>query len=179
MPGVLQTEAYASAIFGYRVDIKESAVKVRIESRMRRRQRLLSRTGPSEYLVVLDESVLHREVGGAAVLAEQLASLLQIIAETSILVRVLPFAATAPVGLIGPFLILDMGDDDDAVLYREKYSSDEMVRSRREISEHRDVFERVWRLALDDSASKRLIGQRAEISRIAAQNRPSGYNESA
>jgi transcriptional regulator with XRE-family HTH domain len=174
LPGLLQTEDYASAIFGYGLDIPESTIKVRIEARLQRRQRLLSRTGPSEYLIILDESVLYRDVGGQAVLAEQLLTVLQVMAETSILVRVLPFAAAAPVGLLGPFLILDMGDEQEAILYREKHSSDEIVRSRREINEHRDVFERLWRLALDDSASAKLIKQRADVSRAAAEAGPSG-----
>ncbi|WP_327048121.1 helix-turn-helix domain-containing protein [Microbispora sp. NBC_01189] len=60
VPGLLQTDAYASALLG-----DETAVAARLE-----RQAVLSRATPEPptFRCVLDESVLHRLVGGPEVM---------------------------------------------------------------------------------------------------------------
>jgi hypothetical protein len=108
-------------------------------------------------------------------MAEQLRYLLTLMKEPNIWVRVAPQAAVATIALLGPFTILDLGDEEDAVLYRETYLIDEIVHAAREIKRHRAIFEQMWELALDEAASARLIEARAAALRSALDRpAPSG-----
>jgi transcriptional regulator with XRE-family HTH domain len=163
VPGLLQTAAYAHAIFAsYADDFDETTIKTRIDARLGRRDQVLYRPDPPDYLLILDESVLWREVGGAAVMGEQLYELLRLIRGTSVQIRVVPFAAAASIAILGPFTMLDLGNEENAILYRESYIVDEIVYSRRILDRHRTVFEQLWSLALNDEASARLIEDRAD-----------------
>src|SRR5262249_10672492 len=99
IPGLLQTPAYATTIFtssaGWMDIVDESAAKVRMEARLRRRERVLSRPNPPDYLALLDESVLHRVVGGPEVMSEQLHGLLRVIHNGHVWIRILSFATGA------------------------------------------------------------------------------------
>ncbi|MEN3304315.1 MAG: hypothetical protein V7603_517 [Micromonosporaceae bacterium] len=172
IPGPLQTPAYARAMFtGYVHDLSEDTIRARIDVRLRRRE-IFYRPDPPDYLAILDESVLWREVGGRAVMGEQLSELLKIMADTAILVRIVPFAAAASIALLGPFSIFDLGAEENAVLYRESHTADEIVHARRLIGRHREVFERLWPEALDDAASAGLIKKRADAMLGAAHQEP-------
>src|SRR5690606_7035148 len=64
IPGPLQTRRYASAIVSALIDaLSDVKQQVVLEARMRQRDQLLNREDPPTYLVILDESVLLREVG--------------------------------------------------------------------------------------------------------------------
>ncbi|MEV5972041.1 helix-turn-helix transcriptional regulator [Streptomyces sp. NPDC051921] len=87
MPGLLQTPEYAHALFS-RVSNGES-VEDRVRARMSRQQRFLSEDGPL-YIVVLDESCLRNVVGGASVMRDQCAHLLEVGKRPNIAVQVAP-----------------------------------------------------------------------------------------
>ncbi len=165
MPGLLQTPSYASALFRvglpHVTGLDNEKIQTRVNTRLQRKERVLGRSNPPRYLAILDESVLYREMGGPQVMAEQLHELLRMMHKSNVNVRIIPFSA--PVGMLGPFTILDMGDEQDAVLYRETDTGDEIVRVRREIISHREWFERLWAAALSDEESIRLVRSRAQI----------------
>jgi transcriptional regulator with XRE-family HTH domain len=164
VPGALQIRAYAAEIFRIHLaGLSDETIRVRINARMDRRERLLSQPSPPKYLAVLDESVLFRAIGGPQVLREQLLDLLQVMAGTpTVHVRILPFTASVPIALVGPFSILDMGDHQPPILYREGPLGDEIVSSERELAEHRETFERLSQLAYGERESKEIIRQRAD-----------------
>jgi transcriptional regulator with XRE-family HTH domain len=175
VPGPLQTRAYAEAIFArYRHDLPEATISTRIDVRLRRADHTIYRPDPPDYLAILDESILWRPVGGPAVMGEQLQALRRVMDQTNVLVRIVPFAAAASIALWGPFTILDLGGEQNAVLYREGYKTDEILHSRREISRHRDAFEQLWPLALGDAESAALMQERAQAMRAAAHHETSG-----
>jgi hypothetical protein len=95
VPGLLQTERYAlaalSASFvGRRTPaFVESAVRFR----MMRQWNVFERSHPLHFGAVLDESAVHRALGGSEVLREQLRHLLNLTDEANIEIRILPFAA--------------------------------------------------------------------------------------
>jgi transcriptional regulator with XRE-family HTH domain len=162
VPGPLQTRAYAEAIFeftGY--DFSPLERRTRIEVRERRRDQMLGRVDPPGYLVVLDESVLHREMGGAKVMAGQLQQLLAFTRYPHIVLRVVPFAAAASLATLGMFTILDLGDEENAVLYRESSITDEINHSVDVIGRHRKGFDRLWDSCLSEQASARQIEARS------------------
>ncbi len=162
MPGILQTAGYAEAVFGtFADDFDEATVRTRVEARLSRREQVLYRPDPPEYLLILDESVLHRKIGGAAVMGEQLNELLAMMRETSLSVRVVPFDAPASIAILGPFTLVDLGDESNSVLYRESFKDDEIVHSARLLERHRTLFDQMWSTALGDAESAERVRQRA------------------
>jgi transcriptional regulator with XRE-family HTH domain len=106
VPGLLQTEDYARAmICAGRPDIDAEEVDQRVRVRMNR-QSLLSQDDPLDLWVVLDEAVLHRPVGGRAVMRQQLDHLVKAAEQPNVTLQVLPFAAGAHAGMDGTFSIL-------------------------------------------------------------------------
>jgi transcriptional regulator with XRE-family HTH domain len=171
IPGILQTAPYAEAVVRILGEgMSEEAIRTRIEHRLRRRDQVLYRDDPPDYLAILDESVLFRRVGGPAVMAEQLLEIVQIMEETPILVRVVPFAEAATIALLGPFSLLTLGSAKDELLYRENNYSDEIIHSERMTKRHRDTFEQLWARALSDERSAELIRDRAADMIKAAEN---------
>lgn len=91
VPGLVQTEAYARAVVRRGLpDASTDEVERRVGLRMRR-QRILSDPAHCRLWAVIDESVLHRAVGGAHVLRAQLAHLLDVTTSPNITLQVVPF----------------------------------------------------------------------------------------
>lgn len=91
IPGLLQTEDYARAVMTHgRPHHATDDIEQRINVR-RRRQRILARPGAPHLWVVLDESVLHRPIGGRKVLDGQIEALLEATSLPHITVQILPY----------------------------------------------------------------------------------------
>jgi transcriptional regulator with XRE-family HTH domain len=163
-PGYLQTESYATPIVNFFQDLlPEQTRAVRLELRTLRHAHIFDRPNPPQYLLVIDESVILRQIGGPQVLAEQLQRFLEEIENGRLRCRVLPHADPALAALLGPFRLLDLGDDNDdsnAVLYREAQARDEILQDPDEVARHRRIFEQMWENALHDDESERLIRAR-------------------
>lgn len=91
VPGLLQTEAYATALLG-----DEDKVAARLE-----RQKVLVHEPAPAVVVVLDEAVLYRRIGTRETMAEQL----QRLAESPACVQVLPADAETYLGVDGSFVL--------------------------------------------------------------------------
>jgi transcriptional regulator with XRE-family HTH domain len=105
VPALLQTPDYARAVIGaVRPDLPRSEIDRRVELRMRR-QGLLDQERPPEMRVLLDDTVLRRPVGGAAVMAAQRRRLLADAGRPAVTIQVLEVAAGAHAGMDGPFTI--------------------------------------------------------------------------
>ncbi|MEU6645908.1 helix-turn-helix transcriptional regulator [Saccharomonospora sp. NPDC046836] len=91
VPGLLQTEDYARAIVTHGLPENASAAEEgRVALRMRR-QRLLFRPNAPRLWAVVDESVLHRPIGGRAAHRAQLDQLLELTTMPHITVQVVPY----------------------------------------------------------------------------------------
>lgn len=91
VPGLLQTEDYALAVASSgNPDSATDEVIDRVRLRMSR-QKVLARPDAPRLWAVMDESVLHRPIGGAAVFREQLDRLLELTRLPNITVQVVPF----------------------------------------------------------------------------------------
>ncbi|HEV7762359.1 MAG TPA: DUF5753 domain-containing protein, partial [Acidimicrobiales bacterium] len=114
VPGLLQTAAYATAVEGLDVDPPgPDEVARRVAERLAR-QRVLDRDDPLQLLAVLDRGILGDEVGGPAVMAEQVAHLAEMNERSNVTVRLLS-AAGRIAASNGPFKLLT-GDDPDPFL---------------------------------------------------------------
>jgi hypothetical protein len=173
LPGVMQTRAYAESVLEYWVDdLTDEQRATRAEIRIRRREQLLNRPDPPDLYVVLDESVLMREVGGKKVMADQLQQLLELANRSYVSMRVLPLADAARFVVLGVFHVFDLGDEENALLYKETGVTDEIIHTRDRVSQHRRRFEQMWEAALNEDASARLIEARAAGMRAALDRQP-------
>ncbi|MDT0380365.1 helix-turn-helix transcriptional regulator [Streptomyces sp. DSM 42041] len=103
VPGLLQTEDYARALL--RVGFPgapDEELDRRVALRMAR-QSLLARRKDVRLWAVLDETVLRRPVGGAAVMRGQIDRLAEAAAAPNISLQILPYAAGPHPGMFGPF----------------------------------------------------------------------------
>ncbi len=162
LPGLIQTHEYAKHIIDFWDDeLSEDVRTVRLEVRMRRKQ-VLDRPDPPEYLLVLDESVLLRSIGGPLVMADQLDELMKLMNRPNFTARIVPLAAGAQLATLNPFIVIDLGDEENAILYREAYLVDEVVQAPDKIRLYRGRFEDLWHAALSPEQSMELIREHAK-----------------
>lgn len=162
VPGVLQTPEMADYILNYwqGVVIGEEQRRIRHEVRMLRRRQIVERDGAADYRLVLDESVLARDVGGPRLWAAQMDELEKLLGLNAVHIRLLPLAKGGLMGMLGPFAIIGM-EENDAVIYRETWDKDEIVDDASVVSDHQRYFESMWAEALAEDASARLIKAKA------------------
>lgn len=107
VPGLLQTDEYAHAVIEAGADVRDPETLQRRTALRMARQSVLSRDPAPSLCVVMDETVLVREVGGRAVLRRQLRRLYDASLRPGVELRLLPFSAGAHAALTGAFVIFD------------------------------------------------------------------------
>ncbi|MFE9916145.1 Scr1 family TA system antitoxin-like transcriptional regulator [Micromonospora sp. NPDC005553] len=113
VPGLLQTEDYARAIFESDRLLDADEVERRLTDRMDS-QRILYGDRPPHVVAVLDESVLRRRVGGRKVMCEQSLHLARLATEhPRVQLHVVPRSAEEYPGLNGPFILATVDDHSD------------------------------------------------------------------
>jgi transcriptional regulator with XRE-family HTH domain len=168
IPGVLQTPAYADFVLAsWNDELSDDDRRVRHDVRMLRRRQMIERADAPDYFVVLDESILARNVGGEEIMAAQLDTLVESARIPSVHIRVVPLVEGGVFGLLGPFALVDMDEEDpgDAVLYRESWTGDAVIHNQREVRKHRGYFERLWKESWSEDVSLRFIGAKAATLR--------------
>jgi len=169
IPGMLQTPAVADSVMNWWDENQTGPGRqVRYDVRMLRQQRIIDGDDPPVYLLILDESVIRRNLGGAAVMAEQLEALAAMASRPNVHLRIVALDEGGIVGMVGPFTILSLADDDpdDAVLYRESDIRDSLIHEVDQVRRYRGIFERVWTtVAYQEPASLRLINAQAAVLR--------------
>lgn len=108
VPGILQIEAYARAVLAADPDSDEP-VDARVTGRLERQQ-ILSRPHPPMVSVVLAEAVLHRCVGSAEVMHDQLIYLAETGEQPRITIQIIPATVGMHTGLGGAVAIADTED---------------------------------------------------------------------
>jgi transcriptional regulator with XRE-family HTH domain len=170
IPGMLQTRAYGDYVLDFWKDeLTEKDQDVRLDVRVRRREFVMDAPDPPDYLVVLDDSVLQRRVGGPEVMADQLDSLLEMTKSPKVIVRVFPFSSPAPLTMLSHFIILDLGDEENAVVYREGQLTDYIEHSTQIIQIYRRRFEQLWENAMSEEESRVYIAEIAASMRAPSE----------
>ncbi|GII86591.1 transcriptional regulator [Sphaerisporangium siamense] len=106
VPGLLQTQAYARAILATSPGTSGEELDERLTQRMRR-QAILGREKPPMISVIVDEAVLHRSIGGAEVMREQVKYLIEIAQHPMVTIQVVPYETEAHCGLAGGFIVAE------------------------------------------------------------------------
>nr|WSY55378.1 helix-turn-helix domain-containing protein [Streptomyces sp. NBC_00886] len=110
VPGLLQTEEYARAVFAmWRPQLDGEVVEQRLTARLAR-QEIFSRRPAPHLSFVIEEAVLLRPLGGEAVWRGQLEHLMLIAEKRSVEIQVLPLSRQEHAGLAGPFTLMEMKD---------------------------------------------------------------------
>ena len=166
VPGLLQTPEYARALFSSRLVPADAEQRDRdVEVRMVRQRQLYAEEKPLELAAILDESVLHRPVGGPKVLCGQLEHLLIAAELDTVTLQVLPTGAGAHPGLDGGFTLLTFGDlGEPDLAYVEHITGSVHLEKVEDVSRCSLAFDRLRSTALSPADSmvllERLIAQR-------------------
>lgn len=108
---------------------------------------------------VLSEAVLHRQVGGAEVMREQLARLRDAASRPNITVQVLPFSVGAHPGMTGPFTMVRFVERSMDVVFVEQRGGAVYLEHPVNIDMHEATFERLADLALSEDDTVALLNE--------------------
>jgi hypothetical protein len=162
--GLLQIEGYARAIFSHgRPEMADERVDQLVALRMRR-QEIFSRPDAPRVWMVLDESVLHRPIGGMKVLKQQIEYLLEMSAMAHVSVQILPFSRSG-LSAEHAFSLLRFGEPElPNIAYVEYLTGAHYIEKREEIEKYSRALDM---LAVDSETPERsralLAKRRAEI----------------
>ncbi|GGK86397.1 transcriptional regulator [Sphaerisporangium melleum] len=106
VPGLLQTPAYAREILAVTPGITPAELDERLANRLQR-QNVLQRAQPPVMNVVIDEAVLHRVIGDAVIMREQLVHLLETANRPHVTIQIVPSTVRAHCGLMSGFIIAE------------------------------------------------------------------------
>jgi transcriptional regulator with XRE-family HTH domain len=162
IPGLLQTEAYARAVFEawQAVDGTENT-EADIEARLAR-QAIFERPMPPSYGAVVDESVLYRGVGGPKAMHEQLLHVAEMSERPRISVQVLQVGVGAHVGLLGGFDMAGFGDASPGIVYLESPGEGETTKHPATVARIGITYDALRDHALGVTASRDLLRKVAE-----------------
>ncbi|MDH6229227.1 helix-turn-helix transcriptional regulator [Streptomyces sp. MJP52] len=111
VPGLLQTEEYARAVFGVlRPPLDDDVVDERVTARLARQQ-IFHRKPPPLMSFVIDESVLRRPLGGPDVLRGQLEQVLLVGRMRYVEVQIMPLDREDNAGMAGPFTLIETREE--------------------------------------------------------------------
>ena len=165
VPGLLQTAEYARAVTAAVLPQRTlEAVDQEVDARLTRQQ-LLTKENPPEVQVVLDESVLHRAVGGPAVMRAQLDRLLDLSRLPNVSLRVLPYESGALPAVETKFIVLSFATPEVSdVVFIEGLVGDLYLERPADVREYEKVFGMLLGMALTPEQTNDLITKLAIIS---------------
>jgi len=105
---------------------------------------------------MLDEAVLHRPVGSAAVMHGQLTHLADLATHVNVSIQVVPYSAGAHIGLLGAFVIAEAGDMS-ATVFLENVADGQTVEDTDRVAQVVAHFDALRGEALTVGASRELI----------------------
>ena len=174
VPGLLQTEAYTRAIIARWLP-HHSAVEIDLlTSYGCAGRRRCTSPDPLGLVALIDEAVLRRLVGDAAVMAAQMDWLAELAVLPHIEIRVLPFGAGALRAHACQFGLLEIPPALGAsVVYVETHAGESYLEGSSDVELYRDLHAEACREALGAAASRRLVASCAKVYRArSVQRRP-------
>jgi len=163
VPGILQTEEYASEVLQafYDETPRTERVAALVNLRTRRRELLTSENAP-KFSFVLDESVIHRLVGSPTIMSKQLLHLVSVAELPNVIIQIVPFTAGLYPGTKGSFKIVQFADaPDEDVVFLESSRGDIISDDQNEAKSYMEAFERIIERAVGPSDSVGLLRKAA------------------
>jgi len=170
VPGILQTEEYASAVLqvfydettvpGDETSVPDKVAAL-VDLRTRRRDLLSSENAP-KFSFVLDESVIRRVVGNPAITSRQLVHLVNVAELSNVTMQVVPFTAGLHPGMKGPFEVVQFEDaPDENIVFLEGPRSDSIIAEPKETQSYLAAFQHIAEISLGPSDSVNHLRQTA------------------
>jgi hypothetical protein len=159
VPGLLQTPDYARAVIrAASPALSAPAVDRAVEIRLTRQQ-VLATDSPLDFWAIIDEGVIHRQVGGASVMRHQLEALVKIAEQPGVTLQVVPYSAGAHAGMISNFSLLGFADTGGApeTVYIEAPTGSLYLEKPVEVRRYETWMNQLRGVALDPSSTRTLI----------------------
>ncbi|MFI1352463.1 helix-turn-helix domain-containing protein [Streptomyces sp. NPDC020898] len=156
VPGLLQTEEYARAVFAmWRPQLDEEVVEQRLAARLAR-QEIFSRRSAPHLSFVIEEAVLLRPLGGEVVWRGQLEHLMLIAEKRNVEIQVMPLSRQEHAGLAGPFTLMEM-KDGRRIAYAEVQGDSRVHTERQRVRELEGTYGTLRAQAHTPAESRALI----------------------
>ncbi|MFI1520336.1 helix-turn-helix transcriptional regulator [Kitasatospora cineracea] len=152
-PGLWQIEEYGMAALRLGLPRADADEIERVWSARAARQSLLHRDDPPFMWVVLDESVVRRQIGGPAVMARQIAHVLDLAEGPHAVVQILPFSVGGH-GVMGSSITLLDFLDAPRVVYAEGYVTGQLLENPAEVQAAALAYDLLQAAALSPEESK-------------------------
>lgn len=111
VPGLLQTEAYARAVFeGHVPMLDEEDVEDSVDIRLTR-QKILTKSPLVDFSFVIGEAALRQELGGPDTMREQYRHLLAMGKLRNVAIQVMPIGSAFHTGLNGGFVLVETSEN--------------------------------------------------------------------
>ncbi|MCP2168152.1 helix-turn-helix domain-containing protein [Goodfellowiella coeruleoviolacea] len=162
-PGPLQTPAYRAAMYRALARFINSGTDADRDSvAIERRQQRLHGPNPMEFLILLDEAVIRRPIGGPLVMAEQLRHVVRLTQLPNVSVRLIPFAAGEYGAMTGGLTVLAFpAPDESDVVYLEYPSGGDWIEKADDVAKFAGTFDDALSLALSESDSIEVMTEQA------------------
>jgi hypothetical protein len=160
LPGLFQTEHYARTLTrGAQASASDDYIDQQVALKMER-QEILSKEDAPHVWALIDEGVLHREIGSAELMRDQLTHLATVAERPKISVQIIPYAARERTGLLGAFAIAEHSDGSS--LYLEAATAGSIVEAPSLVHDAGLIFDTLRCEALPRVASLEKIMKVAE-----------------
>jgi hypothetical protein len=151
IPALLQTEEYIHEIIHAIAPRMNPEIHLqRVEARLSRQERRLKADNRPRYRVLLDEAVLHRAVGGAAVMIAQLDKVLEAEQHGKVTVQVIPFNVGAHAAQDSNFIFFEFEANSNLspVVFVEGLTGNQYLEKPADIARYREAIEHLRDSAL-------------------------------
>lgn len=156
LPGLLQTENYARAVFRSKVPVISGDDIVAQTATRLERQEILHRPVPPTTSFIISEAILRDRLGGNEVYAETLCHLRECSSLPGITLQVMPLGRQTHAALDGPFILLETPDFQHLV-YTETQRGSQIVADPDEVSILAQKYAMLRTQALNTEDTKGLL----------------------
>lgn len=162
VPGLLQTPDYARAVISSGANVAAEDVEARVRARLARQQ-LLNRRWPPNCVFYLHEFVFRMQIGGLAVMSDQIHQVLRMAVRPKIAIRIVPVSVGQHAAMSGSFVLLDVAKFKK-VVYLDSETSSLFLEDPVEINAYDNVVAALDEVALDERQSREWLSRQAATS---------------
>ncbi|MFF4300358.1 Scr1 family TA system antitoxin-like transcriptional regulator [Streptomyces sp. NPDC001601] len=156
VPGLLQSEAYARALFENRIPLlTDEQLEAQVEARMER-QRMLHERPTVPFHFIVEEAVLRRRLGGAEVQREQLHHVLERTLPRNVTLQIMPLEAEYHSCMDGPLRLLET-PEGRRLAYSEGQESGRLIGDAKEVRVLQQRYDTLRSQALHPKDSRALL----------------------
>jgi transcriptional regulator with XRE-family HTH domain len=157
--GLLQIEPYTRALIdGINPDTTELDREKIVALRQKRAEILTLKNDPPDLLAVVDEAVISRVVGDAAVMAAQIQHLICMSDLPNVSIRIVPRSAGAYAGMEGSFFVLEFPENEDLdVVFTEGIAGAFFLERPKIVRIYKKRFDAIAQHSLSPEASRTLL----------------------